>query len=160
MRNPQPQDPCEEDQFQFAVCCPVEKHLLGILRRFASSVAEEMGFDEDDVLKIELSVDEACSNIARHAYCGEDPARCRIELKIKMDPGALTVHVQDYGKGAEDGMRGTASLEDYRRLDREGYDGLGLLIIHKFMDQVRVESRPGAGTTIVMRKFLGSGNKS
>jgi anti-sigma regulatory factor (Ser/Thr protein kinase) len=78
-----------ERHFHFEVFCPVEKQLLNILRRFITDVAEEMGFTEDDISKIEMAVDEACSNVFQHAY-GETahPERHGINLKLQLEPKA------------------------------------------------------------------------
>lgn len=151
MNLPSPQSPGEE-RFHFAVVCLVEKHLLRTLRRFVTGVAEEMGFDEEDVMRIEISVDEACSNIVRHAYDPESHPAAPLELELRMDPGALAIRIRDHGRGGY--LRGASSLEDYQRPGRPSYQGLGLLIIHQFMDEVTLDARPGLGTTVTMRKFL------
>jgi anti-sigma regulatory factor (Ser/Thr protein kinase) len=144
-----------DEAFHFRVVCPVEKTLLHMLRRFVATVADEMGFAEEDVMKIEISVDEACSNIARHAYPGEVHGRPQLELDLRPDAEGLTVRVHDSGQGGDASQfRGAADFEDYRRGDRARYDGLGLLIIREFMDEVGIDTRPGGGTTVTMRKFL------
>lgn len=141
------------EPFQFAVVCPVEKPVLAILRRFVAAVAAESGFSEDDVMKIELSVDEACSNIVRHAYPAEAGGDKRLELKLRLDPDGLTVFVRDDGRGGPPAQfRGAADIEAYRRDGRPRYDGLGLLIMRQFMDEVGIDTAPGRGAAITMRK--------
>lgn len=149
-----------EDRFEFTVCCSGEKSMLRILRRFVTDVAGQMGFTDEDLVRIELAVDEACANVACHAYRPQEPRENRLELRLRRESRALVIHVRDYGAGAgaPEEIRGAASLEDYQRPDRDGYDGLGLLIIRKFMDEVSIQTRPGAGTTIVMRKLLPPGS--
>jgi anti-sigma regulatory factor (Ser/Thr protein kinase) len=45
-------------------------------------------------------------------------------------------------------------VEEYADPDREEYRGLGLYMIHKFMDRVDVQTAPGKGTTVEMTKIL------
>ena len=45
---------------------------------------------------------------------------------------------QDFGKGS--------------RLSREG--GLGLYLVFQYMDEVKIESAPGSGTRVIMKKRL------
>jgi hypothetical protein len=54
--------------FQFEVTFPVEESLLAMIRRFVCQVSEDMDFNKDEIYKIELAVDEACSNVMLHAY--------------------------------------------------------------------------------------------
>lgn len=152
MMLPTPHTP-GEDRYHFAVVCLVATPLLRTLRRFVTGVAEEMGFGADDLMRIEISVDEACTNVVRHAYDLASHPAPRIELELRMDPEALAIRIRDHGCGALQ-FRGAASVEDYQRPDRPAYEGLGLLIMHQFMDEVTFDSRPGLGTTVTMRKFL------
>lgn len=153
----QPPTPNTDRLSDFIVYCPIEKSLLVVLRRFVNCVAEDMGFSEDDQMKIEMAVDEACSNIVLHAY-GEPAQQIQngIELRMSMEPGSLTIQIQDRGKGspAEKEFRGVESIEDYQKLDRKEFRGLGILIMKGFMDEVQFKAEPNAGTQVTMRKFL------
>src|SRR5688572_20785026 len=88
--------------FHFEVACPVRRPILNILRRFVGSVAEEMGFCAEDITKIEMAVDEACSNVCMHAYgeSGTDSSR-GMQLKLKIGDDALTIQIEDKGKGLD-----------------------------------------------------------
>lgn len=142
--------------YDFIVYCPVEKFLLSILRRFVSQVVEEMGFEENDRLKIEMAVDEACSNIVLHAYGEQVTNRQQgIELKLSMEPDALTIRIQDRGKGGQpEEFQGAASIEEYQQSERDEYRGLGILIMKDFMDEIHFSTKPEAGALVIMRKFL------
>jgi serine/threonine-protein kinase RsbW len=54
---------------------------------FVIEGAEEAGFDPDEVFRIQLACDEACTNIIEHAYGAEDVGEIRISWEIKK--GAL-----------------------------------------------------------------------
>ena len=142
----------------FEVYCPVQTSLLSVLRRFISCVAEDVGFSSDDVNKIEMAVDEACTNVASHAYRDEAAGRAGsggIRLKILFEPSSLTIHIEDQGGGAQfDSARTPDTIEKYQRPDRGEYHGLGILIMKEFMDEVRLTSDPEQGTVVTLRKFV------
>lgn len=155
MTSSKPPSPEEPGPFDFAVYCPVDNALLPILRRLVTDVAEEMGFGGEDVLKIEMAVDEACSNIVLHAYDKGERGQEGIELKLSLASDVLTVQIQDQGRGGlPDAFKGADSIADYQKLGRDEYHGLGLLIMEKFMDEVHLQARPEAGTRVTMRKIL------
>jgi serine/threonine-protein kinase RsbW len=54
------------------------------------SAAEELGFQDDDVAKIEMAVGEACTNIIEHAYLTK-PLRDEIELWVESFPDRLEI---------------------------------------------------------------------
>lgn len=141
--------------FHFEVHCPTQRPMLNILRRFVSNVAEEMGFAFDDVCKIEMAVDEACSNAFLHA--SEAVAAPGIEVRLAMSPDSLTIQIQDFGaKCGKKPKPRAPSLADYQDLSRESYRGMGILIMREFMDDVQFADNPDKGTLVTLRKFLKS----
>jgi serine/threonine-protein kinase RsbW len=50
---------------------PAKFESLEGLREFAAQAAKDAGMDESETYAVKLAVDEACSNIIEHAYCGE-----------------------------------------------------------------------------------------
>lgn len=141
--------------FHFEVSCPNERPLLNILRRFVSNVAEEMGFANDDVVKIEMAVDEACANAIIH---GTQEAVERpdggIALKLRMSPDALTIQIRDHGAGMKRKSSRFGTVQDYQNQQCEDYHGLGMLIMQQFMDQVEFTDHPERGTLVTLCKFL------
>ena len=151
---PQPSHPSH-----FEVCCPLEKSLLNILRRFIVDVAEEMGFCAEDLYKIEMAVDEACSNVFLHAYDGVDsPPHRGIELNLHLADEALTISVRDRGQGhaCQGQFVPPADLDEYnlRNQDGQTYHGLGIYIMQQFMDEVQFMPAPDSGTLVTLRKYL------
>jgi serine/threonine-protein kinase RsbW len=142
--------------FQFEITCPVQRPLLNILRRFITSVAEEMGFSSDDVMKIEVAVDEACTNAFLHAYDGMLAGQHGgIQLKLQIGPESLTVQIRDEGKGLREKKENrVGSLQSYQQSGRESYHGLGMVIMQEFMDDVQYDVNTNPGTLVTLRKFL------
>ena len=136
--------------------CSCHGNVLPIIRNFIRSVAREMGFCEEETAKIEISVDEASSNILCHAYKDElkqesSERSFKIRILVRTSQDHLQVSISDYGIGNKDGEHmGVQNIEEFMK---EGY-GLGTYIIHKFMDKVEVLYPRDAGTTVSMVKFL------
>ena len=99
---------------------------------------------------IKTAVSEAVTNAIIHGYegsAGTITIRCRIEGET------LTVEVEDTGKGIADVKLAMEPLFTTKaECDRAG---MGFSFMEAFMDQVHVESEPGKGTKVVMRKQIG-----
>ncbi|MEK6649758.1 MAG: ATP-binding protein, partial [Bacteroidota bacterium] len=54
-------------------------HLLEV-RSFIDAAARQFGFSDDEVANIVLAVDEACTNIIKHAYGGQPTGEIRITV--------------------------------------------------------------------------------
>ena len=57
---------------QFELRIPSQTDNLEMIRDFVSKVSAKVGFGEDDVDKIRIAVDEACTNVIKHAYEREE----------------------------------------------------------------------------------------
>ncbi|MCE5228365.1 ATP-binding protein [bacterium] len=139
--------------FPVRITCRADLAVLCELRRHVIEAAEQCGFQGEEAVKIEMAVDEACSNVAEHAYTPDegDPT---ITLEIDLTPRALTIHVTDRGRGGRpEDFSAFQSIGEYCRMDRQGFSGLGLLIMKKFMDEIEVVSQPNGGTRVMMRKY-------
>lgn len=118
---------------------------------FAHRAAAEAGFDAKSMHRIELAVDEACSNIITHAYRG---APGEIVMETRAERGhRLTVILTDTGRPFDPEAVpmpvAGASLEDMQ------VGGLGLYLMRVTMDSVRFEfGVPGVGNRLTMTKAV------
>jgi len=109
------------------------------IRTFVSGIARQSGFVEEEVNKIELAVDEACSNVIEHAYGEERPGD--IDVAVRADRNRLTVTVSDSGKSFRfDGVP-VPDMKQYLSELRVG--GLGIYLMRMLMDDVTYRSRAG-----------------
>ena len=116
---------------------------------FVRSAMQDAGWDEDNTFRVQMAVDEACSNIVEHAY-GED-AQGSIDVTCCIqDQGDLLVSIHDTGKAFDPASVPEppvgADLEDLP----EG--GLGLYFMRKLMDVVHFSFSPQTGNTLIMVK--------
>lgn len=129
---------------------PSQTDNLEIIRDFVSKVAKKVGFDEEDLNKIELAVDEACTNVIEHAYQHDESKD--IDIAIKMDYQKFTVVVTDRGKSFNAREVELPDMENYLAELRVG--GLGIYLIKTLMDEVDYQSTPDGKNEVRMVKYF------
>ncbi|MDD2706382.1 MAG: ATP-binding protein [Verrucomicrobiae bacterium] len=108
--------------------------------------AADCGFDEQTTHHLVLAVDEACTNIIRHAYEGKTDGR--IELDLFSDHDFWEVRLRDYGKKCPpEKLRG-------RPLSEVRPGGLGLHFIRFAFDEVIFDTNQTEGTCLRLRKKI------
>ena len=110
--------------------------------------AQEIGFDEDDLHKIGMSVRECMVNAVVHG--NRYNARKKVHVMIQRTSDRLAVVIQDEGDGFD-----MAALPD--PLANENllrHSGRGLLLIQAFMDEFQIRNREPQGTEVKMVKIL------
>ncbi len=116
--------------------------MLCVVRNALSELTAKLGFSEPECRAVVLAVDEALTNIIRHAYLG-DPEQSieasfhRIHVEGDGKSGdALEIVLEDSGVTPPEKMCGRA-LEDVRP------GGLGLHFIRESMDTVEFSRNNG-----------------
>ncbi len=114
-------------------------------RRRARQIAALLGFEEQDQTRIATVASEVARNALRYAGGG------RLEFGIDSRNGtnALCMTVTDRGPGI-------SNLDEVLSGSYESKTGMGVGLIgaRRLMDEVQINTAPGKGTTVVMRKRL------
>ena len=129
--------------------------MLSEIRTFVSEAARNFGFDEIDVGKIELAIDEACTNIIKHAYRYNPDGMIEIRISSKREQSAASpfiVEIADNGISFDSSKYTTPDMREYFRKLRHG--GLGIVLMKKLMDEVEYLQTPGLRNTIRLVKYL------
>jgi serine/threonine-protein kinase RsbW len=127
--------------------------MLCVVRNALGELAAKFGFSETDCRAVVLAVDEALTNIIRHAYLGdaERPIEVsfrRIHLPRDGKSGdALEIVLEDRGAKVNPNKLCGRALEDVRP------GGLGLHFIRECMDTVEFSRRWGRNQLRLV-KFL------
>jgi anti-sigma regulatory factor (Ser/Thr protein kinase) len=123
---------------------------LPIVRAATERMCALIGFDADHVTRAVLSVDEAMTNIIRHAYAGADDQPIEVELTaVGTDPPeALRICIRDYGRTVDPDTIRSRDLADVRP------GGLGVHIMNECMDSLEYRQAEGGGTMLTMIKRL------
>jgi signal transduction histidine kinase/CheY-like chemotaxis protein len=121
-----------------------EQDLVAVRQR-ARDLSELLGFDTQDQTRIATAVSEIGRNAFRYAGGG----KIEFRLEGSTAPQVLVIRVSDEGPGIAN-LREILSGE-YR--SRTGM-GIGIGGTRRLMDQCDVESSPGQGTTVTLKKLL------
>jgi anti-sigma regulatory factor (Ser/Thr protein kinase) len=118
---------------------------LPIVRATVSQLAAIVGWNETESSGITMAVDEALSNVIRHAYHGRSDAH--IELHCLAGEDQLEIRIRDTGDPPDPSRicAGEAGC------DRIG--GLGTHIIRDVMDTVSYESGPDGNWLMAIKRL-------
>lgn len=120
---------------------PNKPEYVSIARLTASVMANNMGFDIEDIEDIKVAIGEACNNSVIHGNKAS-----HIRLAFTNDATRFIAEIVDEGEGFE--------IEDYEKPDLDNYQGrgLGIFIMESLMDEVSIDTMVGNGTRITLIK--------
>ena len=104
----------------------------------------------EEIDDVKTAVSEAVTNSIIHGY--ENQAG-PIRLICQIDGDVVTVQIEDDGVGIPDVPKAMEPL--YTTKPEQERSGMGFSFMEAFMDDLRVASAPGKGTTVLMRKKIG-----
>lgn len=106
----------------------------------------------EEVADVKTAVSEAVTNAIIHGY---ENRRRKVHIRAWTEGKSLYLEVSDEGIGIPDIRKAMEPLFTTRpELERSG---MGFSFMEAFMDELEVESEPGRGTTVRMRKEVGRG---
>ncbi|NLW46900.1 MAG: anti-sigma F factor [Firmicutes bacterium] len=118
---------------------------VGLARTVTAAFAAQLEFNLAEIEEIRVAVSEAVSNCVIHGYSGKTGI---VQLELAVIKDALVITIRDFGKGIADivqAKQATFSTDPERM-------GLGLVFMESFMDRLEILSKPGEGTTVIMKK--------
>ena len=130
----------DREQTALDVSYPARPSQLAAIRHAVEDVARRCGADDAALLRINLAVGEAATNVIVHAY-RDRPAADAGHLRLVVRASAsswLAVHVRDDGMGL------------VPRSDSPGL-GLGLCLMAHETDRFEIRGAPSGGTEVVLR---------
>jgi len=135
---------------EYSLRIPSQTDNLELIREFVANLAVKVGFNSEDVNKIELAIDEACTNVIKHAYKKDE--KKPIDIAIKLDLNKFIVIVTDSGKGFDVSRIHSPDMNKYLAEMRVG--GLGLYLMQSLMDEVDFNIQPGIKNQVKMVKYF------
>jgi serine/threonine-protein kinase RsbW len=123
---------------------------LSLIRDFISTSAAEAGITPDVVENIILAVDEACTNIIKHAY--KSFPEGELIIKTKSTLSRFIISITDFGNTFEPDTIPEPDLQKYYRQKRVG--GLGMYLMKTLMDDVKYISIPGKHNEVLLSKNI------
>jgi serine phosphatase RsbU (regulator of sigma subunit)/anti-sigma regulatory factor (Ser/Thr protein kinase)/transposase len=110
---------------------PAEESQLDGIRRFVQESCRGTPLSTKDVNSVLLALEEACTNVIRHAYLY---GHGTIRLHIALAGDRVTFSIYDKGRSFDFDRAGAPDLGRYVETGRKG--GLGIYLIRKIMDEV------------------------
>jgi serine/threonine-protein kinase RsbT len=121
-----------------------EEYDIVTARNHTKTICDELGFGASEQVKIATVVSELARNI--HAYVG----RGRIELEVVNTPRrGIEIRATDQGNG----IPNIDEILSGKYRSRTGM-GVGLLGTKRRMDGFSIDSGPGRGTKLIVRKYI------
>lgn len=103
-----------------------------------------------ELADVKTAVSEAVTNCIVHAYPGGVGL---VHMSIALyDGGKIKITITDKGVGIADVEKAMQPM--FTTGNPEERAGLGFAVMQSFMDKVKVASKPGQGTRVVMTKTL------
>ena len=134
---------------------PGRAQYLDLIRKVVTDVVQRMGFGEEDAAKIEMAVDEACTNVMEHGY--EDGmaafgAPGPIDLKLTIEADRIVITIRDAARPFSPAEFEPTDLQTYFATG-DGR-GLGIYIMKTFMDEVVHSEADQGGNQLTLVKYL------
>jgi len=128
------------------IAIPSHPKYLSVVRAVTGKMGELCDIDESGIEDMKLAVDEACTNVIKHAYKG-DVSR-KIVLKYKITRKAFKVSIEDSG------IKARIDLLKGRNLNEIRPGGLGIHLIRRVFDVLAFDERKKNGNRLVLIKYL------
>lgn len=126
----------------------------GFARVSVAAFLTQLNPTVEEVADVKTAISEAVTNAIIHGYENEIH---KVSIRCRIEGAQIMVEVKDNGVGIEDVEQAMTPLYTSKpELERSG---MGFAFMEAFMDSVEVESAPGKGTTVRMKKTIGKGSK-
>ncbi len=121
-----------------------------LARAIASAYVSQADPTVEELTEVKTAVSEAFSNAAIHGYQKEG-GKVDMEFNFISDDTVM-IKITDYGVGIENIAKAMEPL--FTTDTGQDRSGMGFTVMESFMDKIKVDSRPGEGTTVTMIKKL------
>ncbi len=140
---------------KFCLVFQCETLSVPVMRRVLGDTLRRLGVDEESVYDLLLAATEACTNVLTHG--GRQVRGYAVVTSL----GAVGCQVEVADDGVGLTPRGAAEAEAEAEADPQltavaqlPESGRGLAVMRACVDNVTLDSRPGQGTVVTMRKHI------
>ncbi len=123
---------------------------LVVVRNFVSNAAVKLGFSDEEVGKIALAVDEACTNVIKHAY--RYSRSKKIKVMVATTDDEFEIVIVDNGRHFDPKSIKTPDPKEYLTHPKRG--GLGVYLMKSLMDKVEYNIQAGKSNQVRLVKHL------
>lgn len=127
---------------------PSSTRYLEQVRRFIEKHARNANLADEAIEQFKIAVDEACTNVIKHAYRGDDSQQ--IDLAVIVEDDRVTVRIRDAGRSFQQEYYTSPDIFELAENRRAG--GFGVHIMRSLMDRVEYITR-GNKNEVRLTKF-------
>ncbi len=121
------------------------------IREKVQEIAASLGFEEEEQAKLVLCIDEAVTNLLRHAYKGDTSGQA--VLRFKRQNNTLVIYLRDYAPDVYDNSIRPRDLTQTRP------GGLGINFIDTVMDSWEFATpKDGFGNLLILKREIPAGS--
>ncbi len=139
------------DRETFHLEIPADENNLSEVRDFIAEVCVKAGFSKRETNNTKLAMDEACTNIIKHAYYDKAGT---IRIDVQAEPGKVEINIFDRGKPFDWSGVKDPDLQKYVEIGKKG--GLGIFLMNRLMDDLDYQASE-SGNRLYMLKMAGTG---
>lgn len=121
---------------------------ISVIVDFTTTAMRQLGIEEG-IPMVQTAVDEACTNIIKHAYSGKGGI---ISISCELQHNDIVITIRDYGKPFDIDSVMPPDLE--APLEQRRIGGLGMYLMRKLMDDISYDFNAQNGNKLIMRKKL------
>lgn len=133
---------------QIVLTVPASTAYIADVRDFVGKHAMSSGFVQTDIDAIRLSVDEAYTNVIKHAYHFDEQQT--VSIRIDLIPSGICISIFDQGIPYNNEAYQAPDIADRIRNRQRG--GVGVFLIHKLMDQVEYLQDEGCNVIRMIKR--------
>ena len=141
----------------WSIVVPGSPNALPTIRTMITRAATRCGFAPEEIAKIEMAVDEACTNIIEHAYNAlrehHLPQNPEIEVHALEHTDRLEITILDHSMHDFPVLNYAPNCMD-EYFSEQKKRGMGLFIIRSFVDDVKHSFVNGRGNELLLVKYF------
>lgn len=122
---------------------------LPVINDFVNDALTQFGADQATTFKVQLSIDEACTNVIKHAYSGGSGP---LTLTMELVGNDLIITIGDRGKPFDPGIVPPPDFDS--DVEKRRIGGLGIHFMRTLMDEISYSFNAVSGNRLTMRKSL------
>ena len=120
------------------------------VRELIEQVCEKYGVDKKTIYEITLAVDEACTNIIKHAYHNSPDKK--IDIQLTVSEKQFKIKFTDTGEHFDPRNIPEPDIRESQKLKKGG--GLGIYLMKKIMDEVKYTVKNSGNELTLIKNFI------
>jgi serine/threonine-protein kinase RsbW len=129
---------------------PNDASLIPALLRYAQQIVESNGFSVQASQRIQLALEEACSDVIQTSFGPDDEGEFDVSFLLRRD--GIEIHIHDMGLPVDPNMNPVYDPK------KESLDGLGAFLISHMVDSYQFNNLGKLGKETVLIKYFDTQN--